>query len=103
VADITNPEAIQYCDQFIRPMSEQFGLLYLRCKYVMGRWNTGKSALFQNDASPVVDGRTKDTPLVGSDVNNMMTRMSDYISAIEVLGVLDTITKPNVRDLGSML
>jgi hypothetical protein len=103
MADITNPEAIQYCNQFIRPMSEQFGVLYLRCKYVMGRWYTGKSALFPNDASPVLDGRTQDTPLVGSDVNNMMTRMSDYITAVEVSGVLNTITKPNVRDLGSMV
>lgn len=102
MADITDPQAIRYCNEIVRPMCEMFRAVYYRDKSALNVWfGGGVNALFPNDASPVQDGREIEgvSRLTGADVNNVMTQLVAFVTAMEQSGVLDVISKPCVRVL----
>ena len=97
MADVTDPAAIKFANDTIRPLAEQARALKARITDATNTWFAGMNAKFPNDASNVVDGRTAEgvTELTGADVNSVM---GDLIGAAGQLND-QIIGKPCVRPL----
>lgn len=98
MADITDPEAIRYCDEVVRPIAEAMRALKARGESATTVWFGGMNTRFPNDDdSPVVDGREAEgvSRLTGRSVNSFMSVLIAADAAIN-----DEITeKPCVRPL----
>ena len=99
MSDITNPIAIKFSNEVIRPLAEEMKLLKVRADQAMTDWYAGINTLFPNDSSPVQDGREAEgiSRLTGADVNNLMGQVGVYKSQLEQPGVPQVIAKPCVR------
>jgi hypothetical protein len=105
VSDITDPQAIRWVNEVIRPRAEQFRALRARIDADMTTWYSQISTLVPNDSSPVADGRENEgvSRLLGSDVVNLVTQMAAFQTACNVSGVADVISKPCVRNIEQTL
>lgn len=101
MADITNPEAVRFSDEQIRPLAEKLRNLKAEVDAAMVEWFNGTNALFPNDGSVLIDGRADqgDTVLTGGDVNNLVTQLLAYQAQLDQAGVADVVAKPCVRRL----
>lgn len=98
---ITNPQAIAFVNQNIRPRAEQIRALKAQIDADLTQWYAGMSALIPNDSSAVEDGREAEgvSRLVGSDVVNVLSQLVALQSQLDGSGVAATISKPCVRTL----
>ena len=97
MVDITDPQAIRFVNEQVRPLAEALRAFKARSDAAVVDWYAGLNAMFPNDASPVVDGREAEgvSRLTGQDINDVM-----YILATAVAGMGDAIiAKPCVRPI----
>jgi len=95
---ITDPEAIRFTNEIVRPYCEKMRNMYWEFKALAPYWVDTIAAMVPNDPSEIlVDGRDSDTELTGSDITNFIIEASNYMTAIEQAGVLSAIQKPCVR------
>lgn len=97
MADITDPQAIKFVNEQIRPIAEQLRALKAQSSALLVDWYAGLNTKFPNDASPVQDGRDAEgvSRLTGQDVNDVA-----YLLATAVSPMVDSvIAKPCVRPL----
>lgn len=102
MADITNPEALKFVAEEIRPLAEKFRALKVYVDAALVKWwGGGISALVPNDSSPVADGREAEgvSRLTGVDINNLVTQLAAYQTALNAAGVADVVSKPCVRSI----
>lgn len=99
--DITDPEAIKYINEVIRPLAEKYRNLDAENDAALITWFALISAKVANDASDIVDGREDEgvSRLVGSDVVGFVTQMLAYQTQMDVAGVAEVVSKPTVRTL----
>jgi hypothetical protein len=99
MADITNPEAIAFCNEILRPLCERLRALDYKLQADIIKWNEVKvNAGIPNDTSPIVDGRPDCSPLVGSDLYNVMSTISGAFQNVFGTGNYRIyIAKPCVR------
>lgn len=97
MATVTDPEAIKFCNEVVRPMAER-----LRAEMVMTTssettWLAGMNAKFPNDTSLVDDHRDAEgvSRLTGADVQAFMSVAIGMRNA----GNTQIISKPCVRAL----
>ena len=101
MADIVNPQVINYCNSVIRPLAEAMRSLDARCDAGLVTWFSQIAANCPNDSSPVADGREAEgvSRLTGADVNSFVAQMAAYQTALNQSGVADVVSKPCVRSL----
>ena len=96
---ITDPEAINFVDETIRPLSEAARALYYEVKAAAVKWGN-VSANIPNTADIVEDGREDQgvSRLTGANVRVVTGFLSAYIAAYENATVA-AMDKPTVRRL----
>jgi len=94
---ITDPQAIRFCDEQVRPMCERVRALMAELDEMGITWEGGVGALFPADASLVEDGRENEgvSRLTGMDINQVMTVLQAILGANNE----QIISKPCVRSL----
>ncbi len=97
MADITNPVAIKFVNEEIRPLCEQIRALCAKITNSRTSWFGGINNSFPNDSSPVVDGREGEgvSRLTGADINSVMGIAIAMLDASNA----EIIEKPTVRPL----
>jgi hypothetical protein len=101
MADITNPEAIRFCDEQVRPLAEKMRALKAEADATMVDWYGGINAEIPNDASAIDDGRESEgvSRMTGINVNSFMAQVAGYQTQLNAGGVADVISMPCVRTL----
>ena len=100
--DITNVQAIKFCNEQVRPYADRAAQQYFVAKALVGQWFAqGLDKAIPNDASVVLDGSSEDGRpiLTGAAVTNVVTRAMEVIADYEVTGndKLKAILKPAVN------
>lgn len=98
---ITDPEAIKFVNEYIRPMCENVRYMGARGTDFANKW-TQISALFPDDALETVeDGRENQgvSRLTGADINAVAGVFTLLLSQISGATAQAVISKPCVRPL----
>lgn len=87
MAEITNPEAVKFCNEKVRVAADKLAQLYYTAKAVSQEWtanNLGAIIAYDN-MDLVVDGSATDGrhPISGSDVNGLMNRLNEIVADME--------------------
>lgn len=99
MADITNPEAIKFCNEKIRVMGDILGQAYFTAKALKAEWDANNmGALLPVSADVVVDGSATDGRhvITGNDAQGIIARANDLISDMEANGGAKLNTVLNV-------
>jgi len=86
MADITNPEAVRFCNERVRVVADRLAQAYTLAKQVQAEWFANSMAeLLPNDGSLVIDGSATDGrhPITGANVTNIITRCGELITDYE--------------------
>jgi hypothetical protein len=86
VADITDPEAIKFSNELIRPMADDFAQRYYQCKRIVNEWNAkSMSAKIPNNANVIIDGSATDGRhvITGVMATAIITRAQEHIADYE--------------------
>ncbi len=99
---ITDPQAIKFSNETIRPAADQLAQLYANARTVVDQWNAlGISALFPNDSTVVVDGSATDGrhAITGQDATNIIVRLTEFVTDYEANAnaKLNTVLKVSVN------
>lgn len=97
MANITNPQAIKFSNEQIRPLCEEIRAVMARISSMNTDWQAGINVMFPNDSSPVVDNRTAEgiSALTGADIQSSV----GILLAISAASNSQIIAKPCVRVL----
>jgi len=92
---VTNPEAIRFVNEQIRPLSEKVRALNAEINAMSTAWFRGINATFPNTTEAVDDGRDSEgvSRLTGADINSSVSIMM----AMETASNDEIISKPCVR------
>lgn len=97
---ITNPEAIRFSNEQVRPYCEKMRNMYWEYKSLAVYWADELAAQIPDDPAEIVeDGRDNATQLTGADVRAFVAEAVKFVQAMEESGVLSAIQKPCVRHL----
>ena len=96
---ITDPEAIKFVNDYIRPMCETVRYMNMRGADWATKW-AEVSSKFPNDTSAVEDGRDAEgiSRLTGADINAVGVVFASLLAGIDT-AAQTTIAKPCVRPL----
>ncbi len=99
---ITNPLAIKFSNEDVRPLAERFARLYYSCKSFLDFWGTNNGdAVFPVSGGPVEDNSVVDgrTPINSDDVRALKAWAETYVSGLEANSdeKLAVVIKPSVR------
>ena len=86
MADITNPQAVRFCNEHVRTVADFYAALYFSAKVIADIWNAqGMAALIPNTSDPVIDGSAQDgrATITGAMVNGMAANLTALISDLE--------------------
>ena len=84
--DITDPQAIRFCNEVARPIAEVYASLYYDAKRFADIWTAqGISAIIPNTADLIIDGRTAEgvSQLTGAMVNGLKSNLDALIADLE--------------------
>ena len=97
MADITDPEAIKFVNEYIRPMCENIRYMKARGNDFALKW-AGLSGDFPNDTSMLEDGREAEgiSRLTGADINAVATVFNTLLGDIDAAAEV-AINKPCVK------
>ena len=99
---ITNPEAIKFTNEQIRPMAERLRAIKVEIDSMMVDWFNGMNALIPNDVNEALeDGREADgvSRLNGDDIVGLIIVVQGIQATLNTAGYTDRIAKPTVRPL----
>jgi len=94
MADITNVEAVKFCNEKIRVMADLLGQCYFTAKAIQAEWNANNmGTLLPVAADVVVDGAAADGrhPITSNDAQVVMGLINSFVADYEA----DTNTKLN--------
>ena len=91
MAEITNPEAVRFCNEQARALATQIGHTYRMAKRVASEWTANPqlaTLIAFDNAALVVDGAAQDGrhPATGVNVNNVLSRGNELIADLEADG-----------------
>lgn len=81
--DITDPQAVLFCNQHIRTIADQLARTYYKLSALRDQWVAlGMSSKIPNDTSPIVDGSATDgrPPITGADVHLIAARATEILN-----------------------
>lgn len=99
---ITNPQAITFTNEQIRPMAEKLRNMKAEIDAIMVQWFGGVNAIIPNDnAEALEDGREAEgvSRLDGDDIVGLITVIQATQTTLNNAGYADRISKPCVRPL----
>lgn len=91
MADITNPTAVKFCNEVIRPLADKYAQLYYAAKTGGDVWTAQNlAALIPNTADPVIDGSATDgrATITGAMVNGFVANCAALIADLEATSKL---------------
>ena len=102
MALITNPIAVRFSNEKVRPMADLLGQTYHSAKVLIAEWNAfGGSALVPKTADVIDDGADFDGrfPVTANMINAIMDRLTDLVADFEATGgaKLNAILKVGVN------
>lgn len=94
---ITNPEAIKFANEQIRPLCEEARAMVARIGAMQTAWFGGINVTFPNDTTAVTDNRDAEgvSRLTGADINSAVGILIAILNASNA----QLIQKPCVRPL----
>ena len=97
--DITDPEAIKFVNDYIRPMCETLRYMTVRGVDWSAKWEE-VATKFPNDTSLVEDGRSEEgiSRLTSADIHNVSTVFISLLTMMDASSQT-AIAKPCVRPL----
>jgi len=97
MADITDPQAIRFVNEQVRPLCERARALKAEIDAMTTAWYGGINAKFPNDSSPLVDGRAAEgvSQLTGAQVNSAVGQLIGIAPNAEI------VAAPCVRPLSA--
>lgn len=102
MAEINDPEAIAFVNNYIRPIAETLRDLDAVTRDAAAIWtDNDMQAHFTNGPDTVEDGRGAEgvSRLTAADVNALVSEVSEIVAQFAVAGAMDAIRKPCVRVL----
>jgi hypothetical protein len=102
--DITNPEAVSFCNNRARPAADHLAKMYYVAKQVKAEWDANNlGTLLPVSADLVIDGSAIDGrhPITGNDVQVLMGVLASFIASMEasnnqnLTGVLNVAVNVN--------
>lgn len=78
--DITDSQAVKFCNEKIRVAADKLAQAYAFANQVKAEWTAhGGAVLVPNTSDPVVDGSATDgrPPITGADANNIINRLTE--------------------------
>ena len=93
---ITDPQAIVFCNEYLRPMCELARKLNHKVDDMEARWFDGINAIVGTGSEVLEDGRESLPPLTADDITNAVANLM----AIRTASNMDVIELPCVRPLG---
>jgi hypothetical protein len=102
---VTNPEAIRFCNDRVRPAADKLAQAYYLAKQVRNEWYaTNMGAILPSGGGTVEDGAATDGrhPIVADDAILLINRLEDMITDLEAgsNAKLNTVLKPAVNPGG---
>lgn len=98
--DITNPEAIAFSQDYLRPMAEMLRWFNSSGNEMVAQWNGGTNTLFPNDASPILDQNGTAHPYTGANANTIIERVVALNAILNQPFFMDGVLPACVRPLG---
>lgn len=91
MAEITNVEAVRFCNEKVRPIADRLAQFYYAAKAVSQEWTANPdlaTLIAYNNADLVVDGSAMDGrhPVSGVEANNLMTRLMEIVADMDANG-----------------
>ena len=87
MADITNPEAVRFCNEKVRVAADRLAQAYYFAKHVQQEWfaNSMSSLIPNSGDDDVIDGSATDGrhPITGADATNIITRCGEIVTDME--------------------
>lgn len=101
MAQITDPEAIRFVNEAVRPLCEEARALKIRVNALRTAWYGGLAAVFAGEADTVEDGREAEgvSRLTGADVTNAVGQLIKVATGEASEFNSEVIQKPCVRQL----
>lgn len=98
---ITNPQAVEFSQQYCRPMAEMLRWLQATGNDMNAVWNGGVSALMTNDVDDIVqDSNVGQHPYSGANANTVMARLQAVLAVLNADYAMDGVVPVCVRALG---
>lgn len=102
MANITNPQAILFCNSQVRVMADKMNSSYATAKSIVNNWNAlSMSSIITNDTSPIIDGSSTDgrSPITGAMATAIITRALEIIADYEATSnaKLNTVVQVKVN------
>ena len=97
---ITDPEAIAFSQDYLRPMAEMLRWFNSSGNEMVAQWNGGVNAHFPNDASQILDGNGPAHPFTGADANTIIERVTALNAILNQAFAMDGVLPACVRALG---
>jgi hypothetical protein len=86
MADITNPEAVRYCNEIIRPLADVATRYYYAALAAVNEWNaTDMGTKIPNTTDVVVDGASTDgrSIITGAKVNGLKNHVQTMLTDLQ--------------------
>ena len=102
MADITNPQAIAFTNESIRPIAERVRGLKAEIDDVMIAWFSGINATIGSSVNdPLLDGREAEgvSRLTADDIAGLIVVIQSIQTTLDVAGITARVQKPCVRPL----
>ena len=83
---ITDPAAVAFANQKVRPMADAMAQNYATCKAIVNEWNaTSMSAKITNTTDIITDGSAQDgrNQITGAQATSIITRAQEVITDYE--------------------
>ena len=114
MADITNQQVIKFCNEEVRPISEELVKIKVVVDDILNSWNATIQPIISGNTGTdvVIDGREQQgvTPLTKQDIVDLGSVLIDIQSLLNgasvdaaAINVANAISKPNVRSLAAIL
>lgn len=82
----SNPQAVQFCNQYVRPMADETYAFYLTAKKFLQLWNSQNLAVvIPNDSQQVADGSATDgrPTMTDAQVNILQSNVASFVATFE--------------------
>lgn len=101
MAQITNPQAVRFVNEVVRPLAEAVRAIKVQIDAAMVAWFAGHNATFAASADTVEDGRAAEgvSRLTAGDVTALLVILSDVQAELNEAGRAAQVQKPCVRQL----
>ena len=86
MADITNTQAVKFCNEKVRTVADRMAQLYYAAKAVVDEWNSNSlSGVIPNTTDVVVDGAATDGRFIitGAKATSIITRAQEVVADYE--------------------